>query len=155
MLVYIHVEEPSMEEALKHLLPKILGQKAGNCKIIDCSSKQNLLKTLSCRFKGYVKRINNDENIRVLVLVDRDNEAIKQAYPRFKGKPSKNPDQIKGGTWEKLLRDLQAAGYYSRIDFLPKIEVARKIAACMEPGRNISPSFKIFVSGIKELTQKA
>jgi hypothetical protein len=58
-------------------------------------------------------------------------------------------DEIKGGTWEALERELQAAGYFS--SGLRKIEVARTITPNMSPPRNTSPSFKRFVEVLGEL----
>lgn len=74
-----------------------------------------------------------------------DWRAVKQAYPRVKsGVPTqqayRDPDGIKGGTWEALERVLQGAGYFS--GGLPKIAAARAIASHMNPARNTSPSFR-------------
>lgn len=59
------------------------------------------------------------------------------------------PDAIVGGTWEALERELQRAGYYGA--GLPKIEVARNMAAHMQPARNTSPSFQCFRAGLAAL----
>jgi hypothetical protein len=63
----------------------------------------------------------------------------------------RNPDRIKGGTWEALERVLQRYGYYSA--GLPKIEVARNISQHMMPKRNSSKSFNTFKSGLEALIQ--
>lgn len=73
-----------------------------------------------------------------------DWKAVCTAYPKAPSTiPAKaayrEPDQIKGGTWEAFLRVLQHVGYFS--GGLRKIEAARTIAAHMEPARNTSPSF--------------
>ena len=60
----------------------------------------------------------------------------------------RDPDAISGGTWERLFQVLQAAGYYRAAERLPKLEVARNVAAFMVPGRNLSPSFRHFVDGL-------
>lgn len=70
--------------------------------------------------------------------------AVRAAYPRVPAtipekQPYRAPDAIRGGTWEALERVLQQAGYYA--GGLPKIEVARAVAAHMVPARNRSPSF--------------
>jgi hypothetical protein len=65
------VEEPSMEEALRHLLPKIIGNRA-EWKVINMRSKGRLMKELPNRLRGYKRRMNGGENIKVIVLVDRD-----------------------------------------------------------------------------------
>ncbi len=61
----------------------------------------------------------------------------------------RNPDAIAGGTWEALERELQRAGYYG--GGLPKIEVARTMAAHMRPARNTSTSFRCFCAGLAAL----
>lgn len=82
-----------------------------------------------------------------------DVEALTEAYPKVpktltKRKSYRNPDEIKGGTWEALDRVLSAAGYYTK-GFMPKTEVARNIAPLMNPETNSSKSFQVFRDGIK------
>jgi hypothetical protein len=198
----ILVEEPSMEAALKVLLPKIL---------VDCSfkihphqCKQDLLKHLPMRLRGYARWI--PRNWRIVVIVDRDNDnckrlksrleriaskadlttrsstqrcdwtvvnriaieeleswyfgdwnAVQRAYPRvaqtipYKAK-YRNPDNIKGGTWEAFERILQRAGYFT--GGLRKIESAKEIASHMVPKNNKSHSFQIFLSALCESKKK-
>jgi hypothetical protein len=74
------VEAPSMEEVLRYLLPKIIGNRAG-WKVINMRSKGRLMKELPNRLRGYKKRIDRGEKIKIIVLVDRDNDdchALKQ-----------------------------------------------------------------------------
>ena len=83
-----------------------------------------------------------------------DVDAIVAAYPRVPPTisaraPFRNPDAINGGTWEQLERTLQTAGYYRA--GMPKIETADKIARHMVPSRNRSPSFRVFVEGLRSL----
>lgn len=63
----------------------------------------------------------------------------------------RNPDQIAGGTWEALERELQRVGYYS--GGLPKIEVARRMGTQVDPdpARNTSASFQHFIEGLAAL----
>ena len=81
-----------------------------------------------------------------------DVEAMHAAYPRIpvnlqsKAK-YRNPDAIRGGTSEALERLLIRAHYYT--GKLPKTEVAQNIAQHMEPSRNRSKSFQVFVEGLK------
>lgn len=80
-----------------------------------------------------------------------DPTAIRAAYPKVSAhfehrEAYRNSDDIKGGTWEALERLLQRAGYYSA--GLPKIETARKVSLYMDPSRNRSKSFQVFVKGI-------
>ena len=57
--------------------------------------------------------------------------------------------KIIGGTWETLERVLQRAGHYS--GGLSKIELARTMAAHMDPARNTSASFNCFAEGLAAL----
>jgi hypothetical protein len=163
--VYVLVEEPSMEEALQHLLPKMLGQGiAAEIRQFQC--KDDLLKQLPQRLMGYAQWL--PDTARVLVIVDRDDDdclklkdrleqmahkaglgtrqspvlgqfqvinriaieeleawffgdwaAVCAAYPKVDANlPQRagyrNPDAIKGGTWEALERELQKKGYFKQ-----------------------------------------
>lgn len=84
-----------------------------------------------------------------------DVAAMRAAYPRVPasiGTQTKfrDPDAIAGGTWEALERILSRAGYYST--GMPKVEVARRIAARMDPDTNRSRSFKVLVEGLQRHT---
>ncbi len=86
-----------------------------------------------------------------------DIAAVHAAYPRIpltleKRKGLRNPDDIKGGTWECLERILKEHGYHR--GGLEKIRAAREIAACMEPSRNRSQSFHVFCEGLKRLVNR-
>ncbi len=79
--------------------------------------------------------------------------AVCQAYSRVPATipsraPYRNPDAIKGGTWEALLRIIRRAGYYA--DGLNKLQVAEKIAPLMDPARNTSRSFQVFRDALLE-----
>ncbi len=80
-----------------------------------------------------------------------DVEALRAAYPQVsetlaERAPYRDPDAVRGGTWEALARVLG----YSR-DTFPKIAVARAVSAHMVPERNRSRSFQAFRSGIADL----
>jgi hypothetical protein len=82
-----------------------------------------------------------------------DIEAITAVYPNLSANMRRraqyrNPDAIRGGTWEALERELQRAGYHP--GGYAKIQAARDIAAHMEPERNSSQSFQVFWRGIQE-----
>jgi len=85
-----------------------------------------------------------------------DVHAINQAYPRvpktlgFRSR-YKDPDSIKGGTWESLERELKKSGYFS--GGLRKIEAAKTISAFIEPERNNSKSFQVFREGLREMVR--
>ena len=73
-----------------------------------------------------------------------DWEAVCAAYPKMPASlPNRagfrDPDGVKGGTWEALEREFQKKGYFRQ--GLRKLELAREVAARMEPERNRSGSF--------------
>lgn len=81
-----------------------------------------------------------------------DIEALHTAYPKISRHLNtkakyQNPDAIRGGTYEALEHLLIQKNYYK--GRLPKIAVAQKIAQHMEPIRNRSKSFQVFVEGLK------
>lgn len=80
-----------------------------------------------------------------------DVKALAGAYPRIPlslGHRARyrDPDAIRGGTWEALERVLQNRGYYP--GGLPKIAAAREISLHMDPQRNRSKSFQVFRDGL-------
>jgi hypothetical protein len=80
-----------------------------------------------------------------------DVEALHSAYPRVSlnlGEKARyrNPDEILGGTWEALERELKKVGYYS--SGISKISVARDVSAHMVSDRNRSRSFQVFREGL-------
>ncbi len=73
MRLELIVEEPSMEEALRHLLPRIVHGRA-DWKLINMRSKDRLLKRLPDRLRAYAARIKSGEDLKIIVLVDRDSD---------------------------------------------------------------------------------
>ena len=73
MRIEFLVEEQSAEEALKHLLPRLIGNRA-QWKLINLGSKYKLLGALPQRLAAYSQRIGQGEDLRVMVLVDRDDD---------------------------------------------------------------------------------
>ena len=74
----ILVEEPSMEAFLRELLPRILGGRL-DFQIHSYLSKDDLLKKLPQRLRGYSRWLPDDW--RIVVIVDRDDDdcvALKQ-----------------------------------------------------------------------------
>lgn len=67
------VEEPSAEEALRHVLPKLVRGRA-RWKLVNFGSKYKLLKALPARLAAYRVRIARGEPLRVVVRVDRDSD---------------------------------------------------------------------------------
>jgi hypothetical protein len=85
-----------------------------------------------------------------------DWNAVKEAYPRVpdnieRKAPYRNPDSIKGGTWEALERVLKKSGYFK--GGLNKIAAAGDISEHMDPSRNQSKSFQVFRDGLLSLVQ--
>ena len=83
-----------------------------------------------------------------------DVEALHAAYPRIPRnlqyqKIYRNPDAIRGGTSEALERLLKQKNYYMPKERLRKPEIAQNIAQHMEPSRNRSKSFQVFLEGLK------
>lgn len=79
------VEEPSAEAALRHLLPSLL-PKAVRWKIVNLKSKPRLLTVLEERLRAYRARVEQGEDVRVLVLVDRHDDdclALKRQLDAF------------------------------------------------------------------------
>jgi Domain of unknown function (DUF4276) len=193
------VEEPSMEEMLRLLLPKIL-QDQISFEIYRSQSKDDLLSNLPARLRGYSTWL--PASWRIFVLVDRDDddcielkkqlekvakdsylttktkalrkpyqvinriaieeleawffgdmEAVRAAYPKVsiieKREKYRDPDNVKGGTWESFEKVLQDAGYFK--GGLRKIELARTIAPYLVPDRNRSKSFQVFYETIIEI----
>lgn len=187
------VEERSMEEALRILLPRLLGERI-SFQVYPSNGKQDLLDNLPNRLRGYQKWL--PENWRIAVVVDRDDDecqelknmleaiareaglstktsvkgdrwqvvnrlaieeleawffgdmdAVRVAFPRVPGTIERtaalrDPDAIRGGTWEALERVLQRAGYFK--GGYRKLEAAREIAQHMDPVRSRSHSFCAF-----------
>lgn len=71
MHVEILVEEQSMEEALKILLPRILSPEI-TYRFLNFYGKQNLLRQLPMRLRGYTSWITDE--YRIIVLLDEDRE---------------------------------------------------------------------------------
>ena len=67
----ILVEEPSMEVFLRELLPRLIGDKA-TFNVYPSSGKNDLLRNLPARLRGYAKWLPKD--YRVVVIVDRDDD---------------------------------------------------------------------------------
>lgn len=71
------LEEPSSEEALRHIIPKL---DVGKCKIEyrNLGSKYKLLKQLPQRLAAYRAMIDKGDDVRIVVLVDRDNDECQE-----------------------------------------------------------------------------
>lgn len=127
----------------------------------DCLRLKSLLETAakgvgletktSCKGKGTFQVLNRLAVEELEAWFFGDIEALRAIYPRIPptlGQKARyrDPDRIRGGTWEALERELKKAGYYSA--GMPKIEVSRNISRYMNTTRNRSHSFKVFIDGI-------
>lgn len=189
-----------MEQALQHLLPKMLRHDI-QAEIRQFQCKDDLLKQLPQRLSGYAQWLS--DRAMILVIVDRDDddcvelkarldqmahqsglgtrqskvkgrfqvinriaieeleawffgdwEAVRSAYPKMEATvPQKaayrDPDGIKGGTWEAMERELKKKGYFKQ--GLRKLEFARAVASQMEPARNRSHSFQCLRDTLAQL----
>jgi hypothetical protein len=127
----------------------------------DCHELKQNLENIAEQ-AGFLTRSSCDkwQNVQVLnrIIVEEleawffgDVDAICQAYPKVSAnlannKKYRDPDAIKGGTWEALEGVLKRAGYYQ--GGLEKIKVAREISYFMNPDINRSPSFQVFYKGL-------
>ena len=80
--------------------------------------------------------------------------ALCDAYDRLSNSLARkrryrDPDDIAGGTWEALHREMKRVGYYR--EHFPKIEVARRVSKFMDPARNRSASFQAFREAVEAL----
>lgn len=78
-----------------------------------------------------------------------DCAALRAAYPGVPTNleyraPYRHPDRIAGGTWERLERVLQDAGYHR--GGLQKVGAATAVAVHMDPARNTSPGLRALVA---------
>lgn len=79
--------------------------------------------------------------------------AVRSAYPRVSAhvpqrQGLRDPDAIRGGTWEAFEREMQRAGYFK--GGLAKIDAARAIAAQFRPEQNTSHSFRVLHAALME-----
>ncbi len=127
----------------------------------DCNELKQQLEDAATRV-GLRTRSQDPENWQVVnrIAIEEleawffgDMDAVRSEYPRVPSsleqrKKYRNPDRIRGGTWEAFERVLQQAGYFE--EGLPKIEVARQIGRHVDPDRNQSHSFCVFRDIIRE-----
>lgn len=198
----VFVEEPSMEHALRVLIPKIRPDLSERFQVHAFDGVNDMLTKLPDRLKGYVNWMPSDWRIVIVRDEDRKNcrnlkselvQLVGKAglVPKARGRAARefqvltriaveeleawllgditalaatyngvpptlgnrggfrDPDAVRGGTWEALERVLQHAGHFH--GGLPKIQVAREVAANMDPERNTSKSFQAFRDGLRAL----
>jgi hypothetical protein len=202
-LLEVLVEDRSTEQALRHLIPLIAPHCSFNIRSFD--GKHGLMKRLPGRLRGYAQRVRYDPNLRIVVVVDLDDDnchelkktledmtrsagltslrsvrtaqipivatriaieeleawfvgdvgALRTAYPRIPQSLAarhnfREPDDVRGGTWEALERLLQSHGYHN--GGMRKIALADEVARYMDVENNRSTSFCCLRDGIRRLT---
>lgn len=130
---------------------------SGDCKKVKAKLEQ-LARTAGLKTKSSAKGHEKPQVLNRLAIEELeawffgDVEALCAAYP---GVPPtlaakrglRDPDKIKGRTWERLEQVLQKAGHFK--SGLAKIAAAREIAKHMQPDRNRSKSFIVLRDGLK------
>lgn len=86
-----------------------------------------------------------------------DWRAVREAFPGVSRtlpakKKYRDPDDIRGGTWETFERILKKAGHFE--GGLRKIEAARVLSGLVDPNRNRSRSFKVFCDALVEMARR-
>lgn len=132
----------------------------------DCKQLKRELEQLACgaglTTKNAPERHGRFDTLTRIIIEELeawflgDPAALCKAFKSLPGatrlKAPKNPDAIRGGTWETLHRLLKQHGIYTGT--YPKIEAASRIAPHLNPDCNASASFNMFVSGIKALLEQ-
>jgi hypothetical protein len=120
----------------------------------DCRALKSSLETIESEAGMELKSNAVDWQVANRIAVEEleawywgDMDAVRAAYPRIpatieRQAQYRDPDAIRGGTWEALERILQRAGYFST--GIRKLELAREISRHMVPDRNRSASFRCF-----------
>lgn len=129
----------------------------------DCQALKNQLEEIATQARLTTKSATRGRRFQVLnrIAVEEleawyfgDCTAVRAAYPRVSrtlenDQRYRNPDAVRGGTWEAFERVLQKAGYHK--GGLAKVAAARDVATHMEAGRNTSQSFIAFREGLRAL----
>ncbi len=119
----------------------------------DCRSLKQRMESIARR-AGLRTRTQAPDNWQVInrIAIEEleawyfgDWDAVRSVYPNVpvqipRRAQYRDPDAIRGGTWEAFERILQRAGYFR--GGLRKTEAARAIAEQIEPMRNTSRSFQ-------------
>jgi hypothetical protein len=122
----------------------------------DCGKLKSKMETIAAQSRLITRKASHDSNWQVATRIAieeleawyfADWDAVRAAFPRVSATlartaPYRDPDAIRGGTWEAFERVLQRCGYFKA--GLPKIEVARTLGALVDPDRAGSRSFRVF-----------
>ncbi len=120
---------------------------------LDVIARNSGLVTRSLAGRGQWQVVNRIAIEELEAWYFGDWDAVCQAYPRVpRNIPGRalyrDPDAIRGGTWEAFERIMQRRGYFSQ--GLGKVGAARAIANHIDPERNRSPSFAAFRDALAE-----
>jgi Domain of unknown function (DUF4276) len=75
--IELQVKEPSAEEVLRCILPRLIGDKV-SYRIINYGGKRRMLQRLPKRLQAYAKRLREGEKLRLVVLLDRDDDDCRE-----------------------------------------------------------------------------
>lgn len=105
----ILVEEESASEALKPLVSRILQGEGVRVRVHPFRGKPDLLKKLPQRLQGYAAAHRRGDDVRVVVLVDQDNDnciVLKKELDNMARQAGLTPraDKCKDGTFQVLNR---------------------------------------------------
>lgn len=125
----------------------------------DCTTLKNRIETIVQAVGLTTPRqaVNRKFNVVIRIAIEEleawyfgDWEAVRAAYPGIRASsPYRDPDAVKGGTWQALERILQKAGYM-RGGF-QKVTAAKEIAPHFNPQRNRSHSFQVFYKTLQTI----
>ena len=129
----------------------------------DCIELKERLKA-ACMASGLRMKNNNPTDfwqVTIRIAIEEleawyfgDWEAVRIAYPRVpvnvpQRAGYRNPDAIKGGTWERFEKLLQKSGYH--IGGLQKLEAAQRIGENIDAARSTSASFRCLAAALNEV----
>jgi hypothetical protein len=131
----------------------------------DCAELKQLMEQAAVDAGLRSRSSGGDENWQVVtrIAVEEleawyfgDWETVHEAYPKVPEHLAetagyRDPDKIRGGTWEAFERVLQKAGYFE--SGLAKTEVARLLGQRLDATRNRSHSFAMFRDALLEAVQ--
>ena len=139
----------------------VIDRDTGDCRKLKAQlesiSRRSGLVTRSCAEGGRWQVVNRIAVEELEAWYFGDWEAVCEAYPRTsRNVPAKaayrDPDAIRGGTWEAFERIMQRHGYFEA--GLRKVEAAHAVATFMDPMRNRSHSFAMFRDAVLETAEQ-
>ena len=156
-LLEVLVEDRSTEQALRHLMPLIAPHCSFNIRSFD--GKHGLMKRLPGRLRGYAERVRYDPNLRIVVVVDLDDDNCHELKKTLEDMTrsagltslrSVRTAQIPIVATRIAKRLLQSHSYHN--GGMRKIALADEVARHMDVENNRSTSFCCLRDGIRSLT---